>query len=521
MQLTQRRGLRFVDAAALLAVIAVLSTISLWPKTRTEVIDSSGGVDESLLEELPPDAREALGGQGGGSRGGRRTQVGTTGTGGAVAGPGGPGGPGGPVGNLQCAAGANGGATAPGVTGSSIKLGATVVESGIGSSFLGDVRWGMKAVVDRVNREGGVCGRQLVLLLKDDGWDASTGFQFIRDLVEGEEVFALAVVPSSEGLRLASLDGYLGKKGVTVAGSDGMLITQYTDKQIFPVAAATISAMHIVAKWGYDQSGGDFWPAIVYDARYRFGAEGAYAFNEAVQRLTGRRLRDGYTPKTAAACGGNAAQGGRLCGIQPDQPGYGTEAGNFNNACRASGDLKACNFTVFLLEPQTAKVWLDSGGRFHGKGAVPQPLFNRRFAEGCADRCTNVVAWTGYIPPIEGFENRPAVAAYVNELRAANERADRTNAFVQGGYVGMTLVAEALKQVGPNLTRPAFQEALYSLTLDTGLSRPLSWSPGNHFANRCMMGFELRNDGTRFTGYRLASDFTCDPNPALGIPKDQ
>jgi hypothetical protein len=121
---------------------------------------------------------------------------------------------------LACAAGRNGGATDVGVTADRVVLGATVVESGVARAFLGEMRIGMEAVVDKVNREGGVCGRLLEVRYRDDEWSADRGARYLQNLVEDEGVFALAVVPSTEGLNQASLQGYFARKRVPVVGTD-------------------------------------------------------------------------------------------------------------------------------------------------------------------------------------------------------------------------------------------------------------------------------------------------------------
>ena len=152
---------------------------------------------------------------------------------------------------VSCSAGHNGGSTDRGISGNSIKLGATIVSSGIGASFLGPVRIGINAVKDRINRSGGICGRQLSVKLVDDGWDAQRGYGYIRNLVEGDKIFALAVDPSSEGLRIASNEGYFAKTQTPVVGTDGMLNSQYVDPWVWPVAASTVSTMHIMAYDAY------------------------------------------------------------------------------------------------------------------------------------------------------------------------------------------------------------------------------------------------------------------------------
>lgn len=494
----KRRGLGAAETIAVLGAIAVLSTVAALPQTETEVVGTEGS---SAAEVAGQEVTGIEGGEAG-------SPVGDGGSGSTRA-----------VGDtvreapegLECAIGRNGGATDVGVTGSTIKLGATVVETGIGSAFLGDVRFGMLAVADAVNRAGGICGRQLELALKDDGWDPNRGAQFIQNLVEGEKVFALAVVPSSEGLRVVSRNQYLRDRGVLVVGTDGMLVSQYTDPVIWPVASATISGMHIMAKDAFDRGAREF--AIVYDANFRFGVEGAFAFNSAVRRLTGEDISTYRNPLTEPPrCTG------RFCGIKAGQASYATEIQNFNDSCSGF----SCDYILFLLEPDTAQRWVQQGGANrvnHGAQGFggPQPLFNRSFAVNCGDLCERMWVWTGFVPPIERFAKLDPVAEYVRDLQVTNASADPTNSFVEGGYLGMKLLVQALRDVGPNLTRDALRQRLDSMTFDAGLSRPLSWEPGDHFSNLCMMAFEMQY-AQGFAGWRNKTDWKCDPWPGEDVP---
>jgi hypothetical protein len=225
-----------------------------------------------------------------------------------------------------CAAGRNGGATDRGVTGTSIKLGATVVSSGIGASFLGPVRIGINAVTDKINRTGGICGRRLDVTLVDDGWDAQRGYGYIRNLIEGDKVFALAVNPSSEGLRIASNAGYFAKTQTPVVGTDGMLNSQYADPWVWPVASSTVSTMHIMATDAYNRLRARHF-SIVFDSQYHFGVEGAFAFNCDVKRLTGQSIPGYFEPGSSSSCNG------RFCAITAGRASYATENKTFNDAC--------------------------------------------------------------------------------------------------------------------------------------------------------------------------------------------
>jgi len=408
--------------------------------------------------------------------------------------------------SAACQAGNNGGQTDVGVTESQILLAATVVDDGPGASFLAPVRTAMLAKVNAVNRAGGICGRQLKLLLRNDSWDAQRGQDFIQRFVEQEQVFALAVVPSSEGLRAA--DDYIERERVPVVGTDGMLIHQYTNPWIWPVATSTISTMHIMAKEAFDRGAEHF--GIVFDAKFHFGVEGAFAFNQAVKRLTGSDI-PGFDPSLKSCQL-------RFCGIQPNASTYAGDAQRFDEACYSTAP--SCNFIAYLLEPDTAVSFIRSEARTanttHGYG-LAQPLFNRHFAEQCKRICDGMRVWTGYRPPLEGFAQNPAMQEYINEIRRESSTADVTNQFLQGGFVGMSLLVEALQQVGPELTRDRLAAQLDSMTFDSGLSSPLTWKPGAHFANLSAIAFEIKYS-QGFNGWRQATDFLDDPWVGQDIP---
>ena len=411
-----------------------------------------------------------------------------------------------PEAKASCAAGRNDGATDVGVTANEVKLAATVVADGPGASFLSPVRTGMVAVVNRANaKPEGICGRRIRLILRNDSWDASRGQQFIKNFVESENVFALAVVPSSEGLRAA--DSYIRTKKVPVIGSDGMLIHQYRNPWIWPVATSTISTMHIMAKNAHDRGAREF--GIVFDAKYHFGVEGAFAFNEAVKRLTGNAI-PGYDPNKKCLQ--------RFCGIQPQKPSYASDASTFNNACFHQGS-STCDFIAYLLEPDTAVSFFHEGRPADPKIGLGggQPLFTKSFAENCQRLCNGMWVWTGYNPPIEALAATSAVASFVADIRKESGSADVTNQFLEGGYLGMSLVVAAIEKTGPRLTRDGIRKVLDNLTFDIGLSSPLTWRPDNHFANTAAQAFEIQYQQS-FTGWRQKTGFIVDPWVGQDIP---
>ena len=410
---------------------------------------------------------------------------------------------------LSCP-GKNGGKTDTGVDGGNIYLAATEVESGIGQSFLGPVRYGILAVVQKVNRQGGVCGRQLQLKLKDDGWNPQRGKQYLDNFIESNQYFALAVVPSSEGLHAASSgqdidnaqDPSSGSKGIPVIGTDGMLNSQYTDPWIWPVAASTATSMRIMAHNAVVKGkslGRPVKMGIVYDVNYRFGPEGAGAFKA-------QALRDGA--QVPDAC---------IIRLTAGASGYGTQAKQFNDACGEGAGSGRVDFVALLLEPQTAETWLSErpylGKTSKGEGlgfGGPQPLFDKNFADTCGQTCANMEVWTSFYPPIYPYDQRAAVQTFKQDLCAVDNQCqvDALSAFTEGGYVGMELTVEALRQTSPYLTRERVRDTLDHMTLNVGLSAALTFKKGFHYANLTMIAFK-----NTYSGGTSSFVVNSDPQP--------
>lgn len=525
-----RRGGRvnWLSAFSGFAVGLVLATF-LWVQVLPP--DGSGAGDAGELVflgpgEIPPEL-EGDGTSGGARRGG----------GGRAGQSGGPGGvqlDGGSSDGDQAGLGEGSGpGNVVGVTNTLVKLGATVAESGLAKAFLGEVRQGMEAVRTRVNRAGGVHGRQLQVLYRDDGWVPSRGQTTLTNLVRQEGVFALAVSPSSEGLNAASKAGLFVDERVPVVGADGLNNTQFLDPWIWPVAAATTTQVHVIMKDAWDRckaaaACNELRPAIVFGNTYRFGVEGAFAFNGAYCRLTGGtftaggqcnggRNIPGFSP-TGTSCERNS----RYCGISAETGQYGSEISRVKEACnsQAIGGGR-CNLILILLEPTTALQWIpffQPATEFEQDGccgmAGAQPLFTRGLARDCGDNCNRMMVWTGYNPPIGRYANEPAVAQYVQELDSTSQgQADRFNQFTLGGYIGMSLLVQALEETGRDLTRDGLTATLNSMAFKTGLTNPdgLRWTAGSRYANHSAQSFRIDYRGGQFNQFAPEANYTRDP----------
>jgi ABC-type branched-subunit amino acid transport system substrate-binding protein len=408
---------------------------------------------------------------------------------------------------VQCAPGRNGGATAPGVSATEIHVASTIVTTGVGAGFLGEAVDGMQAAINEANAAGGVCGRRISLDTVNSGWDQNAGQQDISNYINAGNVFALVGEPDSEGLKGAVDSGTIDRAGMPVVGSDGMLADQYTDPWVFPVAASTVSNMHIVAEYAYAHGARTF--GIVYDTHYKFGQEGAAAFAAEVQRIGG---------KLQGAGGSGCAQA--YCGISSQDTSYSSAITTFDSACAdAGGSGKPCDAVVMLLEPQPMETWMkgeeNASAAWYGTLYGGEPLFDDNFASLCGGRCAHLTVWTGYHPALQPFDSEAAVARYVQSLKSAFPNADAHNEFTEGAYLGTRLFIAACQAVGAQnkpLTRDNLRAALTSTTFDLGLSAPLRFPSLPHIANTAMAAFaDNAQAGGSFNGWNyLATGFLTD-----------
>jgi len=417
---------------------------------------------------------------------------------------------------VECAPGRNGGATDQGVTENSINMATTIVASGIGKAFLGEVRFAMDAVKNRVNREGGICGRLLDITYVDDGWDASDGAQFLRNFLEQGDIFAVPVGPSSEGLNIVIERGDFDKAQVPVVGTDGLIVKQYEKPDgsaqpwVWPVSAATVSSARIMAVDAFERAKAngetltaeDF--SIVFDFDYKFGEEGAEAFNQEVNRLTGGDV-PGYSPGTSSCTPGT-----QFCAVDSGASSYAGEVDNFQPG----------KFVALFLEPDTGQKFMtdknataasDTSTVPYGFGAA-QPLFTAQFAKNCGAQCDQMMVWTGFKPFQEEYRSDPAVQAYVNDLHTTNSTADENNQFSLGAYIGMELLVEGLRAVGPDLKRVKLKAVLDQMQLSTGLTLtdPMVFSPSNRYVATNMQAWVIQYGGV-FGGWKSGQVVT-DPD---------
>lgn len=77
-----------------------------------------------------------------------------------------------------------------GVTDTEIKIGSSFPQAGLYAAY-GDISKGFTAYVNKINDEGGVQGRKITLVTKDDGYEPTKTKANVEELVQADKVFAL------------------------------------------------------------------------------------------------------------------------------------------------------------------------------------------------------------------------------------------------------------------------------------------------------------------------------------------
>jgi ABC-type branched-subunit amino acid transport system substrate-binding protein len=487
-----------------IGAVSIAGALQVAPEFSTKVVGVQQGTGGPALTGPQAQASGS-----GGTAGHTITTGGTAGGGGG----GTSGGGGGVQPGVSCAANHNGGASAPGVSGNEIHIASTKVTTGVGEGFLGEAVNGIQAAINEANAQGGVCGRHITFESVNTNWDPTAGNSDISAYINNGQVFSLVGEPDSEGLRGAIEAGTIDRAGMPVVGTDGMLKDQYSDPWVFPVAASTVSNMHIAAQYAVNTLHASSF-GIVYDTSYKFGAEGAAAFDAEVRRLTGKDI-PGY---------GGAGCSSAYCGISSGSQSYTSEITAFDNAC------KPCQVVIMLLEPQPAEAWMKGEENAKDNNGNPtwyqhliggEPLFDDSFASTCGGDCGKMVVWTGYHPAIQPFDGESAVVRYINSLKSACPSCDPHNEFTEGAYIGTRLFIEAVRRInteGKLLTRANLQQELLHGVYDFGLtSTQLHFGGLPHLSNTGMTAYGDNALGS-FNGWNyLETGFVADPAPGSDL----
>ncbi|MEW5956568.1 MAG: acetyl-CoA hydrolase/transferase C-terminal domain-containing protein [Chloroflexota bacterium] len=347
------------------------------------------------------------------------------------------------------AAGPSRAATAPGVTAGTIRLGTFCDLSGPNAPIGLAVLRGGSAYYEHVNRWGGVYGRKIELVVKDDGFDPGRSRLAITELVTQDHVFAI-VSPLGTPTNLAVLDYLLEQQVPVISPHSGVSIWSTPLKRAyFALQPSYPVEGQLLAQYVLDELKTGRIAVLAIDDQ--FGQEGSTAF---IQELA----RAGVEPVvTLTHALGQSNPGRWLADLTAHQP----EVVLLYTYVKPAADLLRAAHKIGFRP-----VWL-------GSYVISGPdLFRLAGVEAAQD-----LRATSY--PVGPRHHR---GERLYRKLMAREYADETpGAHSRIGYAAAQLVVEGLRRAGPDLTREGFIAALEDITDWTGgVLPPISYSPIDH-----------------------------------------
>ncbi|HEV3363009.1 MAG TPA: ABC transporter substrate-binding protein, partial [Acidimicrobiia bacterium] len=363
--------------------------------------------------------------------------------------------------------GAVGGATDVGVTPSSIKVGHIGIYSGPVGSFGDDLSYAGRAKLQEINDAGGINGRKLDVLVRDDAWDGTKGMNAARDLVEREKVFAICCIMSVN--TSDPLTPYLDEKKIPHVGADGWGEPQYKGQWTFPVSASAVTEAHMLAKYQAEKQNAKR-VAILY-INNPTGRAYVKAYDEVIKKF-----------------------GGQVVFSQPatfDDPGTTTfiAQARTQNIDTISTYLDPGIFTRMVREA-AAQNYKPKNAFSGAAGLYFQvtPNFTGPNGEG-------TIAATHWVT---NDQDTPGLRTYKSLVEKYYPKIDHST-WTKAGYVGATVFGNILKSLGLEVTRQRVKDAADTLTnFDTGLGPTLNWRPGKHRANKTIYLAQIQRSGDKF-----------------------
>jgi len=152
----------------------------------------------------------------------------------------------------SCSSGGASSSSAPGVSKDSIKIGAFYPATG-NNSLYSNISAGARAYFDMVNSKGGINGKTIDYVLRDDQYDPSKTVSVARRLVEDDKVFAIVSGVGSSG-NAAVLD-YMTKVGIpnVAPAGGGDVFAGKLRHNYFPLYPPYSSSAKILTAYALDQ----------------------------------------------------------------------------------------------------------------------------------------------------------------------------------------------------------------------------------------------------------------------------
>lgn len=328
-----------------------------------------------------------------------------------------------------------------------ILVGQSVPTSGPVATAFAAALAGQQLAVDALNRDGGIDGHPLKMLITDDAYDTERTVQNVRELVERDKVVALTGLGSTAGV--GAVLPYLAQKGVPLVGAwTGAHVlrlrphpTFFTSQASFQDEAehalrtlSTIQLGQVAVVYQDNPFGQSMLPVIEASAK----AHGVQLLHKAPLAMDGSNMASAIADVAAAA-----PKAVYLVAIGPSAVGF------------IKGAKARINVPVYTLSVTASAVpalGADARGLVMTQ-IVPHP-------------------WREVDPMARDF----------NRLAKAAQLPVSYNAY--GGYLGARFLIEALQRASPTLTPEAIVTAIQGIRDWSLGGNRLNFGPNRHHGSR-------------------------------------
>ena len=401
-------------------------------------------------------------------------------------------------------------ASDPGLTATSIKLGITVPMTGIASPGYNKIPGAMKEYFDYVNDNGGVNGRKITLVIKDDQYIPTTAVAKANELILKDKVFALVGTLGTASTKAISASTQLAKRGIpSLFVNTGF--SGFADAKAYPTTFSILPSYQMEAK------------------------------------IMGKFLKEKYADKKLALIyqdddfGRDALAGFKQAGIT---------FGTYIPYASGSQSLPATGAGwISKLKASGAEVTVLFGVSSASTAALANAYaaqYQTQWVLGSVGGDATTIAATNkaYVPLLygaKGFSFAPAPTdatdEYIKLFQSIYAAAQPTQTFDNNVVAGMSnafLAVQALKAAGSDLTRAGLIKTIEAkgATFANPFLTPLGYSATAHIgATGYWIGTydptgALKPDGGKYTVYTtdsgngpvVESSYKRPAMPAKGLP---
>ncbi len=352
----------------------------------------------------------------------------------------------------------------PGVSADKIVLGQAAPFEGPASALGLDMRLGLKAAFEEVNRAGGVKGRKIDLVTVDDGYEPNKSIEAVKKLLDEDKVFALVGpvgTPTSAATQPIAL-----QQGVPFIGpfTGAEFLRNPFQPNVVNVRGSYFQETEAMVERLVKDRGVSRIGILYQDDA--FGRAGLAGVQKALTKRNMSLASEGTFERNTTAVKS------ALLSIMKGKP----------EAVIMVGPYKPCaEFIKLARQMKLDSVFVNIS--FVGSNALAAELGKA----GAGVVVTQVV-------PFPGDDKLPVVASYHAALKAVDGKAQPGFVSLEGYLVGRLVIA-ALEKIEGEPTRKALLDTIYANSFDLGGAK-LSYGAGDNQGMDDVFLTVIQEDGT-------------------------